>query len=163
MLPPEITSGLMSSHLPLAAGLLAFLLLLLAVSVVTGRRYSREEEPAAAPGPAAADPFDVCFHDRRRAPRRCGNPVEVLVGNHVGGDWQSHGWVLGRSADGLCLMLAQPVEAGTVLRLRPTRVLAECPWVQVEIRHCRPRDTCRWLVGCKYVRKPAQEVRVLFG
>jgi hypothetical protein len=131
---------------------------------VFGRRVvARPPKENAAPH--VESPVDVFLHgsatDRRAAPRRRGNTVEVLLSR--GPDQTPiHGWVQNRSMGGLCLRVEQPVEEGKVIEIRPLNASDLTPWTPVEIRTCRAGDG-EWEVGCKFVKTPQYNVLLLFG
>src|SRR5262249_9625796 len=56
--------------------------------------------------------------DRRVAPRRKGNAIEVQIRSALE-DPPIRAWVIDRSIGGLCLQLEQPLEEGLVLKVRP--------------------------------------------
>jgi hypothetical protein len=129
-----------------------------------GRHWAGGRAHRTAHEPPPADPVDV-FHqgsptERRAAPRRKGNNVEVLVAESPDGP-PVHGWVADRSVGGLCLLLDQPVPQGTSLFVRP-RSGSGAPWTPVEIRSCRA-DKGQWEVGCRFVKTPQWNVLLLFG
>jgi PilZ domain len=140
---------------------------------VWGRRLVLPPTQSApeAPEKKADDPnqldksVDVFVHgsasDRRSAPRRKGNAVEVILSR---GQGQSpvHGWVVDRSVGGLCLMLSEPVPQGATFPVRPRNAPESTPWTEVEIRGCRAVDG-DWEVGCRFIRSPQYNVLLLFG
>jgi hypothetical protein len=72
------------------------------------------------------------------------------------------GWVINRSNSGICLAVPQVIPLGTVLNVRSTQYADYAPWVQLEIKHCRPYDD-QWLVGGKFLQPPPWNVLLLFG
>jgi hypothetical protein len=99
--------------------------------------------------------------DRRSAPRRKGNRVEV----HLTDDSKRPpvlGWVVDRSMGGLCLIVEEPLSEGTVLNVRPRQAPQTTPWLPIEIRACRP-DGCNWEVGCRFLKPPQWNDLLLFG
>jgi hypothetical protein len=135
---------------------------------IWGRRLVRpEEKPPEKPAEAALPerPVDVFLHgsasDRRAAPRRKGNSVEVVVS--AGSDRPPvHGWVVNRSVGGLCLMMEQPFEEGTTPSVRPRSALESTPWTPVEIRGCQAHGS-DWEVSCRFIKAPQYNVLLLFG
>ena len=99
--------------------------------------------------------------DRRSAPRRKGNRVEVYLT-----DDSKHppllGWVVDRSMGGLCLIVEKPLTEGAVLKIRPRQAPQTAPWTAIEIRSCRA-DGGEWEVGCRFVKTPQWNDLLLFG
>src|SRR3954452_18646246 len=83
-------------------------------------------------GTALADPApantpsenDTTMRERRLAPRRYGDPVEVRLKSYEYADASCGltGWVRDRSPGGLALSTEKPLDVGTWLRVRPTIV-----------------------------------------
>jgi hypothetical protein len=99
--------------------------------------------------------------DRRSAPRRKGNRVEVYITD----DSKKPpllGWVVDRSMGGLCLIVEKPLEEGTLLHVRPRQAPQTAPWTGIEIRSCRP-DGSEWEVGCRFLKTPQWNDLLLFG
>jgi len=100
--------------------------------------------------------------DRRRALRRGGNPVAVLVSDAHTKTAPVPGYVLDRSTGGLCLSVSDEIPAGTVLSVRTANAPQTIPWIQVEVRNCRPVGK-EYELGCKFIRTPPWSVLLLFG
>jgi hypothetical protein len=119
--------------------------------------------------PAPTDPGDLADStflqgvtvDRRRAPRRKGNSVEVYLSDGAGGA-PLDGWVVDRSVGGLCLLVAKPVAAGTVLKVRARRAPESIPWAAIEVRTCRPEGG-DWELNCGFAETPSWNVLLHFG
>ncbi len=129
------------------------------------RRRNRPPVPPPPAEPASPDydPFDQgSLTERRRALRRKGNSVEVLVGEGESPAEPVRGWVIDRSTGGLCLLLSEEVASGTVLSVRPRTAPPETPWVRVEVRRCK-KVRSGYEVGCRYERTPPWAVLLLFG
>jgi hypothetical protein len=62
------------------------------------------------------------------------------------------GQLANRSPWGLALLSPRLVKVGTVVSLRAADDPG-APWVQVEVRYCRPREE-GWAVGCLFLRTP---------
>lgn len=89
--------------------------------------------------------------DRRRAPR-CRRDLLPVSACPVGldGEW-IQGWMRDCSPFGLTILLTQPVEAGTVLRLRWADG-AQTVLALVEVKHARPQaDSCT--IGCELLTR----------
>lgn len=97
--------------------------------------------------------------DRRSAPRRIGNRIEVFVADDSKKP-PLHGWVVDRSMGGLCLVVEKPLTEGAVLNVRPRLAPQTAPWMAIEIRSCRPEGD-EWEVGCRFI-KPLQWNDLLF-
>jgi hypothetical protein len=128
-----------------------------------GKRFlapRKTESPPAAPAPT-----DVFLHgstrERRNAPRRRGNSVEVLFAPAPNKE-PRQGWVVDRSVGGLCVTLEQPVKEGEVWHVRPRNAATTIPWTPVEVRSCKPEEG-NWEVGCRFVQTPQFNVMLLFG
>jgi hypothetical protein len=100
--------------------------------------------------------------NRRGSLRRGGNRVPVLIARSEGASEHADGEVLDRSMHGLCLTGTESVPVGTFLRVRCKQYGEEAPWVEVEVRNCRPRDG-RFLLGCRFTQPQLLSVLLLFG
>jgi hypothetical protein len=125
-------------------------------------RPKSEAPPAAPPAPP---PVDVFLHgsarERRSAPRRAGNTVEIALSRGAG-QLPVHGWVVNRSVGGLCLMVDEPVQEGASLQVRPRTASDATPWIPVEIRSCQPGNGS-WEVHCRFLQTPQYNILLLFG
>jgi hypothetical protein len=99
--------------------------------------------------------------DRRCAPRRKGNVVEAELTDGSNGP-PIRGWVIDRSLGGLCLLLDQSVEPGTVLRVRPRNAAAAVPWTEITVCSCR-KDGDRYELGCQFHHTPNWSLLLMFG
>jgi hypothetical protein len=99
--------------------------------------------------------------DRRTAPRRRGNRVEVYLTNEAKTE-QVLAWVVNRSMGGVCLVVEQPLEEGTLLKVRPRGAPQTAPWLAVEIRSCRANGN-DWEIGCRFLEAPQWNDLLLFG
>ena len=104
----------------------------------------------------------VVSPDQRRALRRSGNPLPVLISDADGVAPATEGTVVDRSADGMRLEVNTAANVGTVLSVRPARATPSIPWVQVEVRSCRPSSR-GYELGCRFVRPAPSNVLWLFG
>ncbi len=110
-----------------------------------------------------SDPFlQGSTVEKRASLRRRGNAIAVLVSNVDATAPPSSGWVIDRSMGGLCLSVDKEMPAGSILSVRTSNAPTSAPWVQVEVRNCRPvgKD---WELGCQFVRTPPWSVLLLFG
>ncbi len=103
--------------------------------------------------------------DQRYSFRRQGNPVQVYVKTAAEKTNPAVGSVLDRSIGGMRLALFQPVEIGAVLSIRPTNADDIVPWIELEIRSCRPSIEMhdQFEIGCQYVKSPPYSIQLLFG
>jgi len=103
--------------------------------------------------------------NQRVTSRRQGNPVEVYVAPPEGKKSPSTGSVLDRSLGGLRLALFQQVEVGTVLAVRPVESQDMVPWVDIQVRSCKPSTEMpgQFEIGCEYVKSPPYSIQLLFG
>jgi hypothetical protein len=111
-----------------------------------------------------SDPFmQGSSFERRKAPRRGGNPIAILVSDADAEVEPVRGWVLDRSVGGLGLELEEEgqVDVGTLLSVRPAEG-SYVPWVKVEVRTCRKIGSA-WRLGCKYLRSPVADIQMRFG
>lgn len=99
--------------------------------------------------------------DRRSAPRRKGNRVEVFLTEDPKQP-PFLGWVVDRSMGGLCLIVEKQLSEGSTLNVRPRQAPKTAPWTAIEIRSCRP-DGCEWEVGCRFLKPPQWNDLLLFG
>ena len=99
--------------------------------------------------------------DRRTAPRRKGNRVEVDLTDDSKRP-PTLGWVVDRSMGGLCLIVEEPLKEGIVLNVRPRKAPQSAVWTAVEIRSCRA-DGEEWEIGCRFVKTPQWNDLLLFG
>jgi hypothetical protein len=112
------------------------------------------------------DPFATGgASEQRKACRRKGNPIEILIAPEQGPARPERGYVLDRSVSGLRLMMARDVPPGTVLTVRPASASPMIPWVQVEVRNCTPSHTQpgEFDLGVQFVKSPPYPVLLLFG
>jgi hypothetical protein len=130
-----------------------------------GRRLfaGRTAPPPTRPGSGLCT--DVFVHgsatERRAAPRRKGNCVEVVVVEEPVKPAMD-GWVRDRSVGGLCLLLDQPVPEGRELQVRPRNTTTTLPWTAVEVRSCRPGED-GFELHCRFIKTPEYNVLLLFG
>jgi PilZ domain len=99
--------------------------------------------------------------DRRSAPRRKGNRIEVLLTDDKKRQ-QAAGWVVDRSMGGLCLIVDKPLTEGSTLNVRPRLAPQTAPWTSIEIRSCRPEGG-EWEIGCRFLKPPQWNDLLLFG
>jgi hypothetical protein len=111
--------------------------------------------------PKSRDPFvQGSSSDRRRAHRRTGMAVKVLVQEPEAPQTQSEAWIVDRSIMGLGLDAPWSCDPGTRLEIRPAA--GDCPWIAVVVKNCR-RVQGQFRVGCEYVTVPPASVLMMFG
>jgi len=151
---------------PLASGVLAALLVLIVARLIYRRRRLIHFSPPASPRGRASPEADPFIHgsamERRKALRRGGNPVSVLLTEAEQKGKPLDGWVVDRSTGGLCLSVPNAIEPGTILGVRTSDAPQSVPWVQLEVKNCREADI-GWELGCQFVRTPPWSVLLLFG
>ncbi len=105
------------------------------------------------PEPAASD--------RRRRPRRGGNPAPVYV-HGLDGERLLPGHVLDRSVGGLRLAVPKPVPVGAVLRVRAWHAPEDAPWAAAQVRWIQ-ESVGRWELGCAFTEALPLRTLLLFG
>jgi hypothetical protein len=57
------------------------------------------------------------------------------------------------------------VDIGMLIAIRPVLCETIVPWVDLEVRSCRPSVEIpgRFEVGCQYVKSPPYSIQLLFG
>ena len=121
-----------------------------------------EDVPEDAEG---SDPFSsgsAC--DRRGAPRRRGNPVDILLSDAKIEVHPVRGVIVDRSVTGLGLELEEEgeVDPGTIISVRPKFAPDSTPWVRVIVRR-REKTKIGWLLGCEFVKPPDGSALIQFG
>lgn len=141
------------------------------LAFLVGRRWfiAQPPRPAAAKPPAAPEGavklsstvVKKVETDRRSAPRRKGNRIEVYLTDDSKRP-PIMGWVVDRSMGGLCMIVEKPLPEGAVLNVRPRKAPQTAPWTPIEIRSCRA-DEGEWEVGCQFLKTPQWNDLLLFG
>jgi len=133
-----------------------------ALSIFRWGRRKPQEQPLRAPATPPEEPLaPPSTAERRRAPRRWGDPVQLLLWDGVAGVEPFRGWIVNRSPGGLGISTAQPVAAGTVFQVRVAIAPDSVPWTTVTVRGCYPL-TGRWILSCEFVQVPSKEILLLF-
>jgi hypothetical protein len=101
-------------------------------------------------------------YERRSSWRRHGNPLAIYVVEGADMEAVEKGWVVDRSANGLCLEMEREVAVETILKIRPTNAHITTPWVEVQVRNCRLNGSW-YQVGCQFVRHPSSDIILAFG
>jgi hypothetical protein len=124
----------------------------------------RRRGSSSPPAPAAnvtSTASTLSFTERREAPRRWGDPIQVLIWDEDPANPSARGWILNRSAGGLGLSWAQPVLEGTLLSVRVANAPESVPWTRLQVKGCTPA-TGRWMLSCQFIETPPQEVLLMF-
>ena len=146
--------------LPVAAGLVVGLIALGFVQLVGRRGVATAPPPPEEKPKPDYDPFvQGSATEQRKALRRGGNPVEVIINVN---QTEMRGWVLDRSTGGLCLSMCEEVAPGSRLKILPLNASNITPSVEVEVRSCRSNKS-GFEVGCQFVKPPTWAVLLLFG
>jgi len=117
--------------------------------------------PAKAKRGLTSDPFlEGSVQERRSAPRRSGNEVDVELDDPDEVLPPLPAWVTDRSVGGLRLSVECPVAEGKLLRVRARGPAAR--WVPIEVRSCQPSGN-RWDLGCQFLKNPSYDVLMTFG
>lgn len=103
--------------------------------------------------------------EQRTMHRRQGNPVAVHVAPPEDHGKPAVGSVLDRSVGGLRLAVFDELAVGTVIAVHPVHADALVPWVELEVRSCRPSVEIpgQFEIGCQYVKSPPYSIQLLFG
>lgn len=151
---------------PVIVGTVVGLLCLFCVRLLSARRSSALAPPRSKGKPGEYDPFVMGSPtEQRRSYRRTGNPVQVFFTPQGTCQEPKQGWVYDRSMGGLGLVIPYEVAPGTVLQIMPVNAPSVTPWIDVEVRSCRPAKDVKegWEVGCQFVKTPQWGVLLLFG
>lgn len=147
--------------LPLSIGAGVGFLAILALRVTLLKPVAQDSEQA--PERKEYDPFtEGSRSDQRRSFRRGGSTVKVYYAFPDRKNHPEEAWVMDRSMGGLCLGAPTEVPVGTILSLLPLGAPAMTPWVDVEVRSCRPVDG-QMELGCQFVKVPPWSILLLFG
>jgi hypothetical protein len=123
------------------------------------RRERSQATPVSTTAPAAT-PVGHSV-ERRRSPRRYGNPVQILLSDGRLADDSPRAWVMDRSKGGLGIASPHPYYQGTNLGVRVANAPPGTPIVYVQVKSCHERAG-RWFLNCAFIAVPPQEVLLLF-
>jgi PilZ domain len=103
--------------------------------------------------------------EKRQAVRRRGNPVEVRCAIPDEKEVTEEGSVLDRSVGGVRICVPHEFDVGAILSVRPTDAPTMVPWIDVEVRSCRPSTEFPgdFELGCQFVKTPPFPILMLFG
>jgi PilZ domain len=134
----------------------------------SARQRKQSSRTGAAGVPSAARPWparqevSASAKDKRRALRRGGNRVAVLVSDGVVAGDPVGGLVLNRSRGGLCLLVRAKVDVDHLLAVRTASFPKSLPSVRLRVRHCK-QVAEGWRLGCQFVDHPPWSTLLLFG
>jgi hypothetical protein len=151
--------------LPAAGGTVATLLAFYLMHSLLSHRQPGNEDPADEGEVAPIKPRSFGSNraqDRRTNMRRAGNSVSVFISDADARKEPWQGWVIDRSAGGLCITTETIVPAGTILSVRSSNASTGIPWVQVEVKNCRFVGK-EYELGCQFVKTPPWSVLLMFG
>lgn len=136
------------------------------VALVTGRFVMKlfatmKPPPAPSSDPSSKQSIPQSV-EQRAAARRGGNAVAVFVSDPEKTEEPQRGWVVDRSAGGLCVAVENPPELGSTLRIRVCNAPVTVPWAEMEVKSCR-KEGNHWEAGCQFLITPSYNVMMLFG
>jgi len=99
--------------------------------------------------------------ERRSWPRRK-RAIQVVLQDAAGEEDPFPAWIMDRSIGGLGLSVDQPLETGTVLRVRRATAPTDVPWVDIQVKSVRTKENT-WEVGCQFTRSHSLDVLMQFG
>jgi hypothetical protein len=136
----------------------------LGIGWMVASAFRRRPAPVEPPKPAAPPVMrgPEKSWEKRGFTRRAGNAVPVVFTTSGNDDVMENGWVVDRSAGGLCLSLEKPLDVGTFLRIRPSKAQVTAPWIEIQVKSCRA-DEANWELGCQFVTIPPFNTLLLFG
>jgi hypothetical protein len=111
-----------------------------------------QTQPAETPAP---------IQERRSWPRRK-KMLQVLVQDAGQENPPLPAWIVNRSLGGLCLSIDQPIEVGTILRVRQPSAPADIPWVEVQVMRLQAKENT-WELGCQFTRALTWDLIMQFG
>jgi PilZ domain len=108
-----------------------------------------------------------CFYvrrwwERRRAGRRWGNPVAVMIDTGWSKKTSLEGTILNRSDGGIGILVNESFSPGDQLLIRAKEAPPSVPRVRVDVKHCQPTNT-GWMIGCKFHEGVDWDTLVWFG
>jgi hypothetical protein len=148
--------------LPVGGGTVATLLAFYLLHSMLSHRRPKEAEPEETEAQIKPRTGIKSAQDRRTNLRRAGNSVSVFISDADARKEPWQGWVIDRSAGGLCITTEQIIPAGTILSVRSSNASTGIPWVQVEVKNCRFVGK-EYELGCQFVKTPPWSVLLMFG
>jgi hypothetical protein len=113
------------------------------------------------PSPSSSTENSTEGEDRRSWPRRK-RAIQVVLQDASGAGDPFPAWVMDRSIGGLGLSVDQPIEPGTMLRVRRPTAAADIPWVEIQVKSVRIKETT-WEIGCQFTRSLTFDILMQFG
>ena len=102
------------------------------------------------------------YREKTKSLHRSGGSVDVLIASADRPDNPVKSWVLERSINAMTLVAEEPLDAGTVAKVRPLNASPEVPWVDININECSGQGT-EWRIACRFVKVPPYNILMLFG
>ncbi len=118
-------------------------------------------DDASSPLASSQSPTPKADGDRRSWPRRK-RALQVVLQDAGGEGDPFPAWVMDRSLGGLGLSVDQSLEEGTVLRVRRLNAPADVPWVEIQVKSVRVKEST-WEIGCQFTRSLTFDVLMQFG
>jgi hypothetical protein len=123
-----------------------------AASAAEASANSVHSQPAETPAP---------IKERRSWPRRK-KILQVLVQDASAENQPIPAWIVNRSLGGMCLSIDQPIEEGTILRVRRPTAPADIPWVEIQVIRLQVKENT-WELGCQFTRTLTWDLIMQFG
>jgi hypothetical protein len=89
--------------------------------------------------------------ERRRLPRRAGNPVTVAIEAPGDPPEALQGQVLDRSQAGIGMRVGKKFDLGVILKVKTPQ---SAKWIEAEVRNCI-RDGNTFRIGCQFAKRYA--------
>jgi hypothetical protein len=129
-----------------------------AAAKVSANQATADEESSPT---SSESPTAKADNERRSWPRRK-RALQVVLQDTGGESDPFPAWVMDRSLGGLGLSVDQPLEEGTMLRVRRRNAPPDVPWVEIQVKSVRIKETT-WEVGCQFTRSLTFDVLMQFG
>lgn len=127
------------------------------------KRRRRAPSPSSVEECSLLESIKICRGvraDRRSAPRRRGNTVEIEL-LLPGQDTPLPAWIVDRSAGGLGILVEKQLPLDSTVQVRPG--LGEnIPWTEAYVRSCRTEGS-HFEVGLQFHRTPNWNLMLQFG
>jgi hypothetical protein len=142
---------------------LVWVLAAVAIAASHQRLLSRELAASSTDSPkTAAKPVSVEMTERRKSPRRYGNPITIYVSISDSDSEPMVGTVTDRSPGGLGISSENAFEIGTILLVRPVKSINLTPRCQIEVLACRHVGS-GWRLNCRFLSPLPDSLLLLFG
>jgi hypothetical protein len=115
----------------------------------------------AAPLPESPSSSSEAERERRSWPRRK-RAIQVVLQDAAGEGDPFPAWIMDRSMGGLGMSVDQPIEEGTILRVRRATAPADVPWVEIQVVSVRIKENA-WELGCQFTRSLSWDILMQFG